>query len=407
MTFQIALTGINSASTELNSISNNIANNATSGFKKSRVEFSDVYALSAFGASNPTTGSGVRTTNIRQEFAQGDLQFTSRNLDLAVEGLGMFRVEDSGNPLYTRSGAFGMDREGYIVNAQGHKLTGYGISQNDEIAPIIEELRVDFSDMRPKKSENIEFSMNLDIKSGVLPPFDQNDPETFNFSTSVSVYDSLGSSQLANIYFKKDAPNTWTAYTYIDGVEVNQVGGDEVTFDNDGELLNINGSPAQSFTTTSFTPASGADPMDVTIDLSDVTQYDNSYGINRVVQDGYAAGRLEDFDIESTGIVYGRFSNGQAKMMGQVTLTNFPNVEGLRQNGTTSWSETFASGEPATGAPGTASLGKLQSGALEGSNVDLTKELVAMIGAQRSFQANAQVISTGDTITQTVINIRR
>ncbi|MFK7894111.1 MAG: flagellar hook protein FlgE [Granulosicoccus sp.] len=407
MTFQIALTGINAASTELNSISNNIANNATHGFKKSRVEFSDVYALSAFGASSPSTGSGVRTTNIRQEFAQGDLQFTGRNLDLAVEGLGMFRMEDDGNALYTRAGTFGLDREGYIVNAQGFKLSGFGISQNDEIAPIMEDLRIDFSDMRPNSTENIEFSLNLDIKSGVLPAFDADDPETFNFSTSVTVYDSLGSAQLANFYFKKDAPNTWTAFTYIDGAEVSQVGGDEITFNNDGELLNINGAPAATYTTQLFNPVSGAEPMDVTIDMSDVTQYDNSYGINRVVQDGYAAGRMEDFDIDNDGIVYGRFSNGQAKMMGQVTLTNFPNPAGLRQVGSTSWQENFSSGEPATGAPGTASLGKLQSGALEGSNVDLTKELVAMIGAQRSFQANAQVISTGDTITQTVINIRR
>lgn len=407
MTFQIPLTGINAATTELNSISNNIANNATYGFKKSRVEFSDVYALSAFGASSPSTGSGVRTTNIRQEFAQGDLQFTSRNLDLAVEGLGMFRMEDSGNPVYTRAGTFGLDREGYIVNAQDFRLSGFGVSQNDEIAPIIEDLRVDFSDMRPKSTENVAFSMNLDINSGVLPPFDVDDPETFNFSTSVTVYDSLGSSQLANFYFKKDAPNTWTAYTYIDGAEVNQAGGDEITFSNDGELLSVNGAASNGFTTTMYSPVSGAEPMTVSVDMSDVTQYDNSYGINQVNQDGYAAGRMEDFDIDQDGIVYGRFSNGQAKMMGQVILTNFPNTAGLRQVGSTSWMETFESGEPATGAPGTASLGKLQSGALEGSNVDLTKELVAMIGAQRSFQANAQVISTGDTITQTVINIRR
>jgi flagellar hook protein FlgE len=147
--------------------------------------------------------------------------------------------------------------------------------------------------------------------------------------------------------------------------------------------------------------------MDITFNMRDITQFDGAFGVNRVVQDGFAAGRLEDFDVDPTGVIFGRFSNGQAKVMGQITLTSFPNTEGLRQVGDTSWTETFASGEPATGAPGSASLGGLQAGALEGSNVDITHELVAMIGAQRSFQANAQVISTGDTLMQTVINIRR
>jgi flagellar hook protein FlgE len=407
MTFQIALTGINAASTELDSISNNIANNATTGFKRSRVEFSDVYALSTFGGAAPSVGQGVRVTNIRQEFGQGDLQFTNRNLDLAVEGLGMFRMEENGNAVYTRSGNFGLDREGYLVSGSGLKLTGFGVNQDDEIQPIITELRVDYTDLEPKTSTSIDLAMNLDIKSPVLAPFDVNDPDTFNFSTSVTVYDSLGSSQLANVYFKKDAPNTWSTFTFVDGVEVNQVGGDELTFDAAGKLVGLNGGTGSTFTTNTFTPLSDAQPMALTFDVGEISQFDNAFGVNRIVQDGFGAGRLEDFDIDPSGIIFGRFSNGQAKKMGQVTLTNFPNTGGLKQAGSTSWTETFASGEPATGAPGTASLGTLQAGALEGSNVDITKELVAMIGAQRSFQANAQVISTGDTLTQTVINIRR
>lgn len=407
MTFEIALTGINAASTELDSISNNIANNATTGFKRSGVEFSDVYASSAFGAANPSTGQGVRIANIRQEFLQGDLQFTTRNLDLAVEGQGMFRLDDNGETLYTRAGSFGLDREGFLVNAKNQKLTGYGVNQDDEIQPILTELKIDYSDLAPKTTESIELSMNLDINAEVLPPFDMNDADTFNFSTSVTVYDSLGASQLANIYFRKDAPNSWTSFTAVDGVEVSQVGGDEITFDTDGQLTAVNGAAATTFTTNTFNPASGANAMAVTFDLSEISQFDNAFGVNRIVQDGYAAGRLDNFDIDPSGVLFGRFSNGQSKMMGQVTLTSFPNQAGLKQAGDTAWYETYASGEPATGAPESASLGSLQSGALEGSNVDLTKELVAMIGAQRSFQANAQVISTGDTITQTVINIRR
>ena len=407
MTFDIALTGINAASTQLDTISNNIANNATTGFKRSRSEFADVYAVSTFGATNPAVGQGVRISGIRQEFQQGDTTFTNNNLDISIEGQGMFRLQDNGNPIYTRAGNFGLDREGYIVNSSGHRLTGYRTNDDDQIEPIIDDLRVDYSDLQPQPTTAVELAMNLDIKDDVLPPFDVTDASTFNFSTSTTVYDSLGASQLTNVYFHKDAPNTWSAYTYVDGAEVSQIGGDELSFDSSGILQAVNGTAGGSFTTNSFTPASNAAPMALTFDMSAVTHFDNGFAVNRIVQDGYAAGRLEDFDVDPSGTIFGRFSNGQAKTMGQVTLTSFPNMQGLRQIGDTSWTETFASGEPATGEPGTASLGQLQAGSLEGSNVDITQELVSMIGAQRSFQANAQVISTGDTLTQTVINIRR
>lgn len=249
--------------------------------------------------------------------------------------------------------------------------------------------------------------MNFDTKSEVLPPFDAQDQDTYNYSTSVAIYDSLGATQLANVYFRKDAPNSWTLFSEVDGIEVSQPGGDEVTFSESGELTTVNGAITPRYTTGQFNPASGAERMEITFDLGDVSQYDNAFGISKVVQDGYSAGGLEEFDINAAGILFGRFSNGQAKQMGQVALTNFTNEGGLKQIGNTSWQETLESGEPATGAPGSASLGSLKAGALETSNVDLTQELVAMIGAQRSFQANAQVISTSDTITQTVINMRR
>ena len=409
MTLEIALTGINAASSELDAISNNIANNATSGFKRSRVEFADVYALSTFGGGTPSAGQGVQVAGVRQEFEQGDMQFTDRNLDLAVEGLGLFRLNDNGAVVYTRSGNFGLDREGFIVNASGNKLTGYGVNGEDEIQPITTDLQIDYTDLQPNESTRVEVEANLDIKAQVLDPFDVNDPGTFNFSTSTTVYDSLGSAEVANLYFRRDAANTWSAFTYIDGQPISNdpLVGDQLTFDASGALVDVNGSPDGMYTTSPYTPASGADDIVLEFDISEMTQFDNSFGINRIVQDGYSAGRLEDFDIDEVGVIFGRFSNGQAKTMGQITLTNFPNMEGLKQTGTTSWTETFASGEPATGAPGSASLGSLQAGALEGSNVDITKALVSMIGAQRSFQANAQVISTGDTITQTIINIRR
>jgi flagellar hook protein FlgE len=123
-------------------------------------------------------------------------------------------------------------------------------------------------------------------------------------------------------------------------------------------------------------------------------------------QNGFAAGRLSNIDVDSNGVIFARFTNGRSEPLGQVALSNFTNTQGLRQLGDTSWGETFTSGDPIRGAAGTASFGLIQSGALEASNVDLTQQLVNMITAQRNFQANAQMISTADQVTQTIINIR-
>lgn len=406
MTLQIALSGINAASAELETISHNIANNATSGFKRQRVEFADVYSSSG-GSSKTQTGQGVSISEVRQEFSQGSIETTNRNLDLAVEGLGMFRLDDNGTNLYTRSGNFGLDEDGFIVNSQDQHLTGFGVNVENEIQPVITNLQIDAADLPPQQTSNVEIVMNFDTKAEVLPPFDLTNQDTFNYSTSVAVYDSVGQTQLANVYFRKDAPNSWTVFTVVDGNEVNQVGGDEVTFDASGQLTTVNGNATLEYTTNLFSPSSGAEPMQMKFDIGGVTQYDNEFGITKIVQDGFSAGRLEEFNIDASGVIYGEYSNGEAKRMGQIALTNFSNVGGLRQVGGTNWAETRESGAPATGAPGSASLGSVGAGTLEASNVDLTQELVAMIGAQRSFQANAQVVSTSDTITQTVMNMMR
>ena len=407
MAFNIALSGINAASTDLDVIANNISNSATTGFKRSRAEFADVYATSRLGSSAIATGRGVRTASIRQDFTQGDVNYTDNNLDLSIDGQGMFRVSDGGKAMYSRAGSFGLDREGYIVNAQDQRLTGYGVNDDGAILPITGDLKIDYSDIAPKPTENVGLSLNLDSLSTVLPPFNVADPATYNYSTSTTVYDSLGASQVATTFLRKDTQNSWSAYLFVDGTEVSQPGGDELEFDAAGELISVNGAPELRYTSTSYPPASGASPMAITFDVSGITQFEGPFGVNEVTQDGYTAGRLDDFDIGTDGTIFGRFSNGQAKLMGQITLTNFPNEEGLAQKGNNVWAESYNSGSPATGQPGSASLGLIQAGALESSNVDITQELVSMISAQRSFQANAQVISTGDTLTQTVINIRR
>ncbi len=402
MSYEIALTGINAASTELDVIANNIANSGTTGFKRSNVEFADVFASGAMNIS----GRGVKVTDVRQNFSQGDLTTSDNSLDLGVEGQGMFQLSDNGSPVYTRAGAFGLDEEGYVVSSDDLRLRGYSADADGRIEPTLGDIQVEFKDIQPKVTSTVELNMNLDSDAEVLPPFDVTDPDTYNFSTQTTVYDSLGAGQTATTYLHKDAPNTWTSYLFVDDQPINAAG-DELVFTAEGQLDTVNGAAGTTTQSGPFTPVSGGSDMDLTYDISNITQYQSKFGVNQIAQDGYTTGRLDDVEFNTEGVLFGRFSNGQTKEMGQVVLANFTNKNGLSAAGGTNWSETPDSGPATIGTPGSASLGLIQSGSLEQSNVNLTEELVSMISAQRGFQANAQVISTADEVTQTVINLKR
>jgi flagellar hook protein FlgE len=408
MSFEVAVTGMNAATADLEVISNNIANSNTNGFKRSRAEFADVYAASDLGVSKNSTGEGVRVTNVRQQFTQGEVNFTENNLDLAISGGGFFRLNDStGGIVFSRAGTFGMDREGYLINASEQRLTGYQSNEKGKILPTLGQMKIDTSDLTPKASENISLGANLSLGAEPLPtdpPFDHTKANTYTFSTAATVYDSQGASHVVDMYFIKNAQNVWTNYMYIGEEEI--TGNNAITFKTDGTLDQINGG-ASPIVEIEGIGIPNAAPMNLNIDFSQLTQFDNASGTNQVSVDGYGSGRLATLDVDSTGIIYGRYNNGQSYAMGQLALANFSNIEALRPVGNTSWAETFGSGQPALGAPGSASLGNIQSSALEQSNVDITKELVDMIASQRNFQANAQVVSVADTLTQTIINIRR
>lgn len=413
MSFEVAVTGMNAATSDLEVISNNIANANTNGFKRSRAEFADVYAASDLGVAKNSTGEGVRVTNVRQQFTQGEVNFTENNLDLAISGGGFFRLTDSsGGIVFSRAGTFGIDREGFLINASEQRLTGYESDEAGKILPTLGQMKIDTADLSPRSSENISLGMNVNASSPEIPAattFDPANPSSYNFSTSATVFDSQGSSHVVDMYFRKDngVPNSWKSFMYVNGSEISQAGGETVTFKADGTLDLVNGSAHPVVTSSQFNPTPTVSPMELDIDFSQLTQFDSPSGVNQVTVDGYSSGRLASLEIDSTGVIYGRYNNGQSYAMGQVALANFSNIEALRPVGNTSWAETFGSGQPAIGSPGAASLGNIQSSALEQSNVDITEELVDMISAQRNFQANAQVISVADTLTQTIINIRR
>ena len=422
MPFRSALSGINAAAQELRIIGNNVSNASTTGFKQSRANFADVYAASSSGGTANSIGAGVRLASVDQLFTQGNIGFTDSKLDMAINGQGFFILDDNGSKIYSRSGQFQADRDGFIVNSSDQRMIVNVADGNGTITGAAGPLRLDSSNIPPSSTNLIEVAVNLD--SGEVPPttlpFDPDRPSSFTHSTSLTVYDSLGTPHLTSMYYvKSDIPNQWDLHTFVDGKHlkgpVNPETGlynpDSIKFNGSGALSHINNVavPPGKIQFPDFETGSGADPMKMTIDLQGsvpVTQFGGSFTVNGIKQNGYTSGRLTGIDIDDTGIVRARFTNGQNRTLGQVTLANFSNPNGMRTLGETNWAESFDSGPALIGTPGSGSLGLIQSGALEGSNVDLTGQLVNMITAQRNFQANAQVISTADTVTQTVINIR-
>jgi len=411
MSFRIALSGLNAASSELRVIGNNVANASTTGFKQSRTEFADIYAASNLGVTSNAIGSGVKIASVSQQFNQGNVSFTNNNLDLAISGGGFFRLNDNGVNVYTRSGAFGVDRNGYVVNSQKQRLTGYSADTNGNITGAIGDLQLSTADLPPQVTSQVKAQVNLDSRTPTLSAaaFNPNNPATYTNSTTFTAYDSLGNPRLTTQYFVHTGAGAWSQFMTVDGTQVNAATGADLgpngerllTFGSDGALSST------SQVTTGNVPASnGANAFSMTMDYTGLTQYGSDFSVNSLTQDGYSTGRLSGVDIADTGIVTARYTNGQSKTLAQLALANFGNPQGLRQLGDTTWAETYDSGAALVGAPGSGSLGLVQSGALEDSNVDLTAQLVEMITAQRNFQANSQVIKTSDTITQTIINMR-
>jgi flagellar hook protein FlgE len=400
MPFAVALSGLNAASSDLSVTANNIANANTTGFKASRAEFADVFAVGA-----QSIGNGVAMSSITQEFAQGGVDFTDRGLDLAVSGEGFFTMSDRGVISYTRAGSFGVDRDGYVVNAKSQRLQIFPMASNGTFnTGTLSDLQLATADAPPQATSRAEFGVNLPANSAVppVPTFDPANASSYNHSTALTIYDSLGAAHTATAYFVKTAtPNQWDARFYVDGAAVG--GANTLTYSDLGVLTSPVGG---GIALPPYTPASGAAPIALTADVLTSTQYGGQFGVNLLNQDGFASGRLSSIDVDPNGVVFARFTNGRSEPLGQVALSNFANTQGLRQLGDTSWAESFTSGDAVRGSAGTGSLGLIQAGALESSNVDLTEQLVSMITAQRNFQANAQMISTADQVTQTIINIR-
>ena len=432
MAFNTSVSGLRAASSDLNVIGNNIANASTTGFKASRAEFADVYAASVVGSGSNAVGSGVLLADVSQQFTQGNISFTNNALDLAVNGNGFFVVSNNGDQQYTRAGLFSLDQDGFLVNNSGANLQGFPATASGAIDNNLSDLRIQTDNLEPTRTTQVEGLVNLDASElpPTVAPFDPTNADTYNNATSVTVFDSLGNSHTLTQYFvKQPAVNSWDMHVLIDDQNVGP--GTPATLQTYNLAFNSNGSLA---TAQPLAPISNWTPLDsngnpngadvgdgglttfpfpepftssnFVLDLTGTTQFGSPFAVNNTAQNGFSTGRLAGVDFSSGGIIFARYTNGQSRVLGQVTLADFNNDQGLSPQGNSNWAETFESGSANIGAPETAALGSIQSGALEDSNVELSEELVGLIVAQRNFQANARAIETESQVTQAIINIR-
>jgi flagellar hook protein FlgE len=420
MSFQQGLSGLNASSKDLEVIGNNIANANTYGAKASRAEFSDMYAAAINGGGTNAIGIGVNLATVSQQFTQGSITTTGNPMDLAINGSGFFEVSDGANPtMYTRNGEFKLDRVGYVTNDNNQRLMGYPADGTGTIQTgLAVPLQLPTAGITPAATANITMEMNLDARTAATrpaagPQINFSDAATYNNATSLTVYDAKGQDVALTYYFQKSATDTWNVYVTANGVPLasdatGPLPSTTITFPANG------GTPTAPAGTVSLDiPATvnsaGAQTLPITgvaLNVSGATEYGSDFAVTNLSQDGYASGQLVGMQFEANGIITARYSNGQSKPAGQVEIANFRNPQGLTPLGGNVWARSFSSGDPIVGVPGSGNLGALQSGALEESNVDLTAELVNMMTAQRTYQANAQTIKTEDQLMQTLVNLR-
>jgi len=432
MAFQQALSGLNVAGKAIDVTSHNIANASTVGYKAASSHFSDVYAASLNGAGANQIGIGVSLAAVQQQFSQGNITATNSPLDISINGAGFFRMDSNGATSYARNGQFHLDKNGYIVNDQSMKLTGF-IAQSGIVVPSSPQpLQISASSLPPSETgssvssgfRGVKANLNLDSREDVpeLPwtaatgPIYTPDPQTYNFSRALDIYDSLGNAHTLTMYFEKTAnAREWDVHFNVDGTSdafVTTNSGGPLTFDANGVLdqasnpLNIT-IDLDSVVGAVSTVPNGANPtITFDVDFTGTSQFGQAFGTNALEQDGYAAGNLVGLSVGNDGVIQGRYSNGQTFVQGQIVLANFTNPNGLNSLGNNQWSETPDSGPALVGVPNSSSLGVLSASTVEESNVDLTAELVNLITNQRNYQANAQSIKTQDQVLQTLVNLR-
>ncbi|WP_434983838.1 flagellar hook protein FlgE [Vreelandella zhaodongensis] len=422
MSFTTAVAGLNAQSDKLNSAGNNIANSQTVGYKRSDVLFADVFAASR--------GIGVQVSGLRQDFSQGSIESTGRNLDLAISGEGFYRLErPTGEVGYSRNGEFGITSTGDIVNGQGDRLMGYGMDRgvtadtddqqafpfsNVLVGGAPQALNIPVDDIPARATTEVNALLNLDARA--VSGQDLNTLELdggdidYHFSNNFTAYDSLGNAINVATYFERVGnSNQWNVTAVTDGVDRGSFTLDftqsgRLQTDANGVVTGVNGG-AQSAVIAGIPGGVDAEDLALELKFDGTTQFAADSLQKELNQDGFTSGALAGITVTETGVIQRNFTNGETRAAGQIALASFRNEEGLQSLGNNLWAATNSSGLENLGAPGTGRLGQIQAEAVEASNVDLARELVDTIVAQRAYQANSNTISTQDELLQTIINL--
>ena len=423
---QSSVSGLNTTSTAISVIGNNIANVNTTGFKEQRAEFSNVLGQTLTGAGGfSSIGAGAKLSQISTIFTQGTFESTSRPSDLAIQGQGFFILDSSQGRSFSRAGIFEIDNQGTLVSPTGQHVQGFGIdpatgSSNGQLGDIT--LSTAFSP--PNPSSLLDISLNLDPAATIIPGgFDPTDPvspaTTANFNQGMTFFDSLGNSHFATLRFNRTGSGTWDYVASLDTADTTTAplpgatdviqGGGTLSFDTSGNLTAITGStivfefsggvvPSQAIT-INFGPIAGIGTGGAT------SSFGGESSTNSFNADGFAAGSLRSYDIDREGFMTGQFSNGETIALAQVALASFPNVEGLNPVGNGNIIDTRESGQALIGTAGSGSFGSIRAGSLEQSNVDLAAQFVKLIVNQRAFQANTRTVSTANELMANLVSL--
>jgi len=423
--FYTGLSGLDTSGMAMGVMGDNLANIGTTGYKSSSIFFGDVLGLSLTGVSGGNrVGAGSKTQAVDVNYTQGTFETTGSGTDVAINGNGFFVIRNPGDgaEYYTRDGHLGIDNEGYYINSQGYRVQGYkygldSVTGKYALEETLTDLKVTPGSINPPvATTSLTMKLNLDASADIkttpwaLPPT----PNMYNFSAPVTIYDSLGSSHVIQVFFTKSAASTWDWNALIDGGDV--TGGTAGT----PQLFGSGAGIAFDPTTGKMTAPAIAVPFHLggiifkngspstanTIDFADSVSFASPSLAQDLSQNGFPAGSATSVSIDEFGNLTAAYSNGTNKPLYRMALATFKSLGGLDRKGLTLYQSTIASGDPLYGKAGEGSLGKVNPTMLEQSNVDLASEMIKMIIVQRAYQANAKVITMADEMMQAVQNIR-
>lgn len=432
-----AVSSLRAHQTKMDVIGNNIANVNTVGFKGSRVTFEEVFSQTIRGAGRPQEGGrggtnpqqiglGIDVSSMDTFHTRGSVERTDNNTDLMINGDGLFIVSDTAegtNRSYTRAGNFIVDTNGNLVTASGYHVLGYQADENGKLVEELTGLKISKAEtISPQATDTAIFSGNINsdlpaeqAAQGNVGDDDYVPPvEAGTFDTTMKAYDSLGNAHNIKMQFTRSDDGTGTGREFTATIlEPDSDSNDfeaKLTFNQKGELIGIDGENPNDVEIklgVSSDILDGAEDLDIELDFKSLTSYSSDSNAAVLKINGYESGKLDDFSMSPTGEIEAVFSNGEMRIIGQVRLANFNNPAGLQKTGSNMYRQTSNSGEAMFGYAGMGGFGEINSGSLEMSNVDLSREFTDMITTQRGFQANSRVITTSDEMLQELVNLKR